>query len=236
MLAVGVVALLALALPFSAYSNDPTGIEGQVRDAGTGLAVANATIEIPALGLNTQSNSQGEFSWSGLSITGDSQAVIVQISAPGYGDWTLENVRILRAETLILDAELKDTPQTITVPPPSSERPAGFAGAGDIVPMLRALGAAEDIPIPETIRVRVTGNAICNLSIQYNVEVIDFKDYVKHVLPNEWQPRCTPGTGSQSGVSGATPMSMTAPVTRSTTRPSPTPVRIKPSMTPGTGV
>ncbi|MCJ7823943.1 MAG: metallophosphoesterase [Anaerolineales bacterium] len=181
-----VLAVLALLIPTVAYMDEPTAIQGQVRDAGSGVVVADALIEIPALGLSTRSNSRGEFSWSGLSISGDYQAVTVQIQAVGYGNWTLENVRILRAETLILEAELKDTPQTITVPPPSNERPMGFAAAAEMAPMLFAMGGAEDIPIPETIRVRVTGNPYCNLSLPYTVEVIDFKDYVKHVLPNEW--------------------------------------------------
>jgi len=180
------LAVLALIIPAVAFTDEPTAIQGQVSDAGSGVAVADALIEIPALGLSTRSNSRGEFSWNGLSISGDFQAVTVQIQATGYGNWTLENVRILRAETLILEAELKDTPQTITVPPPSNERPMGFAAAAEMAPMLFAMGGAEDIPIPETIRVRVTGNPICNLSLNYTVEVIDFKEYVKHVLPNEW--------------------------------------------------
>ncbi|MCK5316631.1 MAG: carboxypeptidase regulatory-like domain-containing protein, partial [Anaerolineales bacterium] len=116
------LAVLALIIPAVAYTDEPTAIQGYVYDAGSGVAIADALIEIPALGLSTRSNSRGEFSWSGLSISGDFQAVTVQIQAAGYGNWTLENVRILRAETLILEAELKDTPQTITVPPPSNER------------------------------------------------------------------------------------------------------------------
>ncbi len=180
------LAVLALIIPAVAYTDESTAIHGLVSEAASGVAVADALIEIPALGLSTRSNSRGEFSWSALSISGDFQAVTVQIQAAGYGNWTLENVRILRSETLILEAELKDTPQTITVPPPSNERPMGFAAAAERAPMLFAMGGAEDISIPETIRVRVTGNPICNLSLNYTVEVIDFKEYVKHVLPNEW--------------------------------------------------
>ena len=181
-----VLTALTLLIPTVAYMDEPTALQGQVRDAGSGVAVADALIEIPALGLSARSNIRGEFAWSGLSISGDFQAVTFQIQASGYGNWTLENARILRAETLILEAELKDAPQTITVPPPSNERPMGFAAAAEMTPMLFAMGGAEDIPIPETIRVRVTGDPICNLSLPYTVEVIDFKDYVKHVLPNEW--------------------------------------------------
>jgi hypothetical protein len=94
-------------------------------------------------------------------------------------------VRVPRAETLILEAELSDTPQTITVPPPSNERPAGFAAAVEVALMLFALDGIEDIPIPETIRARMTGYDYCDLSRPYTVEVIEFKEYVKHVLPDK---------------------------------------------------
>ena len=130
--AAGFLAALALIIPVVAYMDDQTGIEGQVRDATSGTAVADALVEVPDLGLSVRTNSSGEFSWSGLSISGNDQAVTVQIQADGFGDWILENVRVLRAETLILEAELTDTPQTITVPPPSNERPMGFAGTAEM--------------------------------------------------------------------------------------------------------
>jgi hypothetical protein len=36
--------------------------------------------------------------------------------------------------------------------------------------------------------VRVTGYPYCDTGRPYTVETINFKDYVKHVLPNEWNP------------------------------------------------
>jgi LysM repeat protein len=39
---------------------------------------------------------------------------------------------------------------------------------------------------PHTIRVRITGSAICNINAPYTVETMDFNTYVKNVLPNEW--------------------------------------------------
>ncbi len=54
-----------------------------------------------------------------------------------------------------------------------------------------ALPARADDPdwqIPQTIRVRVTGRPeVCDLSAPYVVKVIPFKDYVKRVLPSEWE-------------------------------------------------
>ncbi len=94
----------------------------------------------------------------------------------------------MRDETLIIEAELTQEPQTIIIPPLPGSRPAGFAAESDIPHLLQMLGGAEDIAIPDTIRVRVTGNPYCNTGLPYTVETIDFKEYVKHVLPNEWIP------------------------------------------------
>jgi len=38
------------------------------------------------------------------------------------------------------------------------------------------IGAPGDFPIPNTIRVRVTGDPYCNTTIPYTVEVVDFKE------------------------------------------------------------
>jgi LysM repeat protein len=39
---------------------------------------------------------------------------------------------------------------------------------------------------PQTIRVRITGKAACDINAPYTVVTMDFKTYVKNVLPNEW--------------------------------------------------
>jgi len=40
--------------------------------------------------------------------------------------------------------------------------------------------------IPQTIQVRVTGLDVCDPDMQYRTETMDFKEYVKGVLPAEW--------------------------------------------------
>ena len=42
--------------------------------------------------------------------------------------------------------------------------------------------------IPQTIDVRVTGLAICEPEMKYQTQTLDFKEYVKGTLPNEWYP------------------------------------------------
>ena len=41
-------------------------------------------------------------------------------------------------------------------------------------------------PIPETIEVRITGQGVCTPHMTYHTETVDFKEYVKGVLPSEW--------------------------------------------------
>ena len=58
-----------------------------------------------------------------------------------------------------------------------------------ILSFLIPQGITESSPryiLPETITVRVTGKSHCEPHMRYQVEVVDFKEYVKHVLPNEW--------------------------------------------------
>ena len=42
--------------------------------------------------------------------------------------------------------------------------------------------------MPQTIEVRVTGQAECYKGMEWQAETVDFKEYVKGVLPNEWYP------------------------------------------------
>jgi len=39
---------------------------------------------------------------------------------------------------------------------------------------------------PKTIDVRITGDTVCYSGIQYETVTLDFRQYVKGVLPNEW--------------------------------------------------
>ena len=191
-LVLAAVFLLAILTPAAisatAQSSLTAAIRGYVTAEATGDPIPGAQVTIPLLGLQTTTNSAGEFSWEGILLDDDVEAVTVLITAQNFGDWTLQDVRVLRDETLIIKAKLKPGPVMIVIPPPSKERPLppesiAAMGAAEFG---GPIGAAGDFPIPDTIRVRVTGNAYCNTSIEYTVEIIDFKEYVKHVLPNEW--------------------------------------------------
>ena len=207
-LVLAAVSLLAILTPVvlsvTAQSSQMTAIQGYVTAEATGDPIPGVQVTIPKLGLQTTTNTAGEFFWEGIALDDDVEPVIVHITAQNFGDWTLQDVRVLRDETLIIKAKLKQSPVTIVIPPPSNER---ILPPDSIASMVAAesdgpIGAVGDFPIPDTIRVRVTDDPYCNTTIPYTVEVIDFKEYIKHVLPNEWWASW-PGESLRSGAMAA---------------------------------
>ena len=160
-------------------------VQGTVLDAATGMPVPGAIVRAPGFSLETATDAAGRFGWSGIALASDAVPAVVEVTADGYGAWRIENVRLRVDDTLILDVSLGAQPVTIIVP---DERPAD--GWPTFPTGTAALDTLLDnqsgLPLPSTIRVRITGNRYCNLSLPYTVETIDFKEYVKHVLPNEW--------------------------------------------------
>ncbi|MGH2621689.1 MAG: carboxypeptidase regulatory-like domain-containing protein, partial [Anaerolineales bacterium] len=161
-------------------------VEGRVSDSGNGAPIAGAVIGIPSLGLSTISGADGTFELGGVALEGEFLETTVTASAAGYGEWTLQDIRLIPGDTLILEIKLGPAPTLIVVPPPRAEIPAfpalqlaqGFQGGAGLSQL--------ELPLPATIRVRVTGYPYCDTSRPYTVETVDFKQYAKHVLPNEW--------------------------------------------------
>ena len=191
-LVLAAVFLLAILTPVflsvTAQSPQTAAIRGYVTAETNGEPIPGAQVTIPILGLQTTTNLAGEFSWEEIPLDDDVEPVTIHITAQNFGGWILQDVRVLRDETLIIKAKLEQSPVTIVIPPPSNERmlaPDSIAAMG-AAESGGPIGAAGDFPIPDTIRVRVTGSPYCDTTIPYTVEVIDLKEYVKHVLPNEW--------------------------------------------------
>jgi len=162
-------------------------IEGSVVSKNTGVPIPSALIELPAFGLSTYSDQAGRFHFSAISLPEQIVPTTISIKAPGFGDWRIEGVRLVANDTLLLDAELEITPITIVVPDihPDRDNKSELLQAStlQLAPTLSQL----NLPLPETIRVRITNNvAVCNLQANYTVKVVDFKEYVKNVVPNEW--------------------------------------------------
>jgi hypothetical protein len=171
-----------------AHASTEANVEGQVTDKVTGQPVAGAQVLAADEGLSASTDGAGRFRWQAIPLSQSSLPITITISADGYGSWTIEDVRLRAGDTLILSAELSAAPTLIVVPPPRAEAPDWPDVSGDKVLGGLSAAALSDLSLPSTIRVRVTGYAYCDLTREYTVETVDFKEYVKHVLPNEWVP------------------------------------------------
>ncbi|HKY84327.1 MAG TPA: LamG-like jellyroll fold domain-containing protein, partial [Anaerolineales bacterium] len=173
------------AIPALAQSSSIGEVQGRVVDQESGLAIAGAQLASPDLGLSAVTGPSGGFNWSRIAVPSDGQAATIEVRAAGYGIWTIRDVPVFPDDTLILEIELGPDPVDIQVPLPRSETP----GLEPLEGAFSIQGAGLDQlnePIPGTIRVRVTGYAYCDTTRPYTVQTVDFKEYVKHVLPNEW--------------------------------------------------
>jgi PKD repeat protein len=176
---------------------------GTIQDEETQIPVANAQITIEGQGISdgivTHSDAKGYFAFDSIKLSDSIVPVTVTVTAEGYGLWQLTSVRLIVDDTLILSISLQpgNTPTVRSVPAPSAERKANYQKIEAQLPgltpkMLEDLMQAS-YTIPSTIRVGrqymppwpecpKTGGEVKFT----NVDVVDFKDYVKHVLPNEW--------------------------------------------------
>jgi hypothetical protein len=192
LLAGGLPAALAPAAAHNTLETESmtSRIAGRVTDARTGAPVAAARVAlegaaVPAL----TTDAAGRFVFAAIPIAAPAQAVTVTVRAAGYGAWTMRDVPLYPDTTRRLSVHLDSAPTTIDAAPP----PAGD-DSGPLLPDApppAALQAADHATIPQTIRVARTGYKLCadwldaGRPVQY-VEEVPFRDYVKHVLPNEW--------------------------------------------------
>ncbi len=187
---VAVAALLLLAANVQAGHQPPvaTGsVAGTVTDAATGTPLAGARVTVAALGLAADTDSLGQFALQGAPLPSAVFTATVVVQAIGFGTWTLTGARFLANDTLLLTTELSKQAVTIEMPAPRAQRPDWPAAAMmEPPPSPEPAVPAAAQPLPVTIRVRVTGHAHCDTSRPYTVENVDFREYVKHVLPNEW--------------------------------------------------
>ena len=178
--------LSVLPRPASAQGGFKTSITGIVLSHSSLSPISGARIQLPEFNLETFSDSFGRFTLGDVIIPDASYQADISVTAEGFGDWNMINVRLLSSDTLILDIKLESSAVTITIPDgtPFERTPEKIPSLS--APLFPSIDQ-RDAPLLNTIRVRVTGQVgSCNHSLPYTVEVVDFKDYVKHVLPYEW--------------------------------------------------
>ncbi len=167
-------------------------LRGQVVEGASGMAVSGAQVRVDDLGLAGVTDAEGRFSWDDIPMNEEILPVTVRVTAEGFGEWAIVNVRLVRNDTLILSVELGDEPVNTVLPeglPDRSDLPDLDEWIEDQGPLP---GDNLNDPLPETIKVRVTKGLVgstwphCSHPTDYVVVEVNFKYYVKHVLPNEW--------------------------------------------------
>lgn len=185
-------------------------LRGTVLEAGSGKPVGNADVLIEQLQVTTRTDDQGHFRINAIALTENPLPVTITINAPGYGEWRIEDVRLLAEDTLILNVELEQEPVLIQMPVARVEPPGTFRQS-ELQAALETMDAdLTNLPIPETIIVRVygppynspTGGCDYYRTDPYETQVIDFDYYVKHVLPSEWIA-AWPGESLRAGAMAA---------------------------------
>ncbi|HEX6287720.1 MAG TPA: peptidoglycan-binding protein [Herpetosiphonaceae bacterium] len=184
-----VALLVSLIVPSTAMhaaekSSGSTAIKVSV--TASGAPVAQATVSIQPLNLTGTTDRTGTLVLDSL-MPAERSKVNVTVRARGYRTWMLRNATLYPNDTLQIDAPLsqasasQSTPEVVDVQPHRLE--SGTAQEpGPANPQLAGeVGAlATNTTPPSTIRVyRVSLGRI---------DTVDFRFYVKHVLPSEWIP------------------------------------------------
>ncbi len=178
--------VLGLSAAGSTSASSRTGdIEGTVSHHGS--AVANAAVS--AAGQTVRTDADGRFRFLPVVVSGDYKLADVVVRAPGLGTWTLADARVMPNDTLRVTADLEKHDVSTRQPKPrtSSVTSLDSLYSTTVTDTYTAASYSTTTP-PSTIRVYVTGSKYCNTYASGTVKVVDFKQYVKHVLPNEWMP------------------------------------------------
>jgi hypothetical protein len=108
--------------------------------------------------------------------------VSLSVSVEGYAEWSLDGAMYYAGDTLRVYPHLQAGSDKLTDLASTSHHATTLgAGHGD---MVAASLASVDAAPPSTIRIYRTASQV--------VEVVPFRDYLKHTLPNEWIPSWSP--------------------------------------------
>jgi len=180
-------------LPFFDYANNNYGyaqdsyfanLEGYIVSNADNIPVQNAVINILPLGEIIFSDENGYFSLENIPIPEQILQTKIIINAAGFGEWVLQDVRLVANDTLILHPKLTTDPFMSIVPPPrstDSELPPQELFMNSSI--LTTADLSADQPIPRKIRVRISGYSYhCDTDRDYVVEIVDFIIQVDCIL------------------------------------------------------
>lgn len=175
-------------------------IEGVVKSPDGQPVPATIHLRGDELDLQATSQPDGSFEIAAIPLNTDYTLVDITIEASGYGTYNLHNVVLYPNQTLLLNTVSLNTteqkldagglPTTLEAPPPQVYQT--FPSSSVQGDMVRPQVSHDTLPT--TIRVAYTGYASCGYwsngsYILYpilRVDTLDFKEYVKGVLPHEW--------------------------------------------------
>ncbi len=174
------------------YAQDTyfASLKGHISNKYNQLPIQSANIHISPLGINLSSDETGDFALSDISIHKLTLPITLTITAIGYGEWVLQDARLVANDTLIVKSQLSSEAYLSIVPPPSAHSAELSSIDSQLATILSPLTTSDlsaDQPIPKNIRIRVAGYPYhCDTDRDYEIQIVDFKQYAKNVLPNEW--------------------------------------------------
>lgn len=189
----------------------PARIAGSVTDAQTGQPLAGATITVNGEVVG-QTDYAGQYVVT-VPVSGDYLMADVSISAPNRAAWTMQATALQPGITRLLDpVVLGSTAVAVrdgVIPGGVQRTEADYAAIAQLEQSIKQRTytpreVTSHIEIPLTIKVGITGYIHCSDWVAAGMPVkevltLDFKEYVKNVLPNEWSSLWLP----QSLQSGA---------------------------------
>jgi carboxypeptidase family protein/stage II sporulation SpoD-like protein len=188
--------LLVISIPARAQSPSAT-LAGSVLDAQTGSPIPNATVVVNGLGAtHAVTDAIGNFVASDIPVADPFTQVTITISALGHGTWTMRDTPLYPGITRTIRVRLPLQDQLIT-----DTLPRALIGGAQQPISLEAPRAPQyfsnTLP-PQTINVAITNGAPGYTNFPYcqpwldagkpvlRVDAVNFRDYVKNVLPHEW--------------------------------------------------
>ncbi len=177
----------------------PAAIEGWITDRASGVAVSGALVSLSS-DVQTTSGTRGYFSFDAVQAEQGSQLsgentrnARLYVRAAGHAEWAISDVTYYMSDTLRLHPRLEGeghAPVEVVAAKSShlSATNQLTAGHNSVEHLLKAettgtnsaLGQVAPGAMPASVRVYRTQQGV--------VEVVPFRDYLKHVLPLEWAP------------------------------------------------
>jgi len=170
----------------AAFAQTPSSKAGLnvIVTTAEGAPLGGARVSVPALKFAATTGATGQI-MAQLEVTGPAK-IELAVSVRGYRPWRIRNATLLPNDTLIIEAPLSAlpngpqaaAPEVVDVQPHRIESgvPQTIEPALDGGMAINAPGT--NTTPPTTIRVQ-------RVSLG-RIDTVDFRSYVKHVLPNEW--------------------------------------------------